>query len=235
MSARSSSKSSGFTLVELAMSILLIGIFLTLVVKGTELIQNTRFKKTIATVNDITSAVMGFHQKYDAWPGDMPSAGTRLPYCDASCNGGNGDGSIGRRAAGPVIDQTGSVYPEAETSLFWKHLAKADFLNNVNSDANFSVPEMGETHPRSPMGGVFSIYNRGANSHGLSVKFTPNGDPGFLTPQKAQQLDGMVDGEPNPSMGKMLSNGGPGCLITDSHFSPDDMFNYCYVMFNLDF
>src|SRR5688572_4010961 len=123
MCTRSPHKSryAGFTFVELSMVIILIGLFLTLVIKGTELIQTTRFKKTIASVSDITSAVMAFQQKYETLPGDMSNAMSRLPGCDASCGGGNGDATIGEPLIGPVPSQTGTAQPGIETSLFWRH------------------------------------------------------------------------------------------------------------------
>lgn len=229
-------RSAGFTLVELSISVILIGIILVMVIKGTELIQNTRFKKTITAAADITSAVMAFQQKYEALPGDMANAAARLPGCNASCAGGDGNRIIGIRDAGPDMNQTGVAMPAGETSLFWKHLAKADLLNSVDSEANRALPALGSTHPRTPMNGVFSVYNRNANSHGLSVKFTPDGAAGLLTPHGAMILDTMVDGDPSPSKGNLLSNGGTGCLMTETVFSMDDNFGYCYVMFvNLNF
>ncbi len=226
---------AGFTLVELSISVLLIGLLLTMIVKGTELVQNTKFKKTIATVNDITAAAMAFKQKYDVMPGDMNNAVARIPNCAMDCAGGNNDGSIGVRNDKGVSDQTGSALPQIETTLFWKHLAKADFLNNVNPDADVNSPAMGQTHPRSPMGGVFAVYNRGGTLHGLSVKFTPNGDAGFLSSQKTLILDTMVDETPDPSKGNLKANGGPGCSITNSTYLPDDSFAYCYVFFDAAF
>lgn len=229
-------RSAGFTFLELSIVIIIIGLFLTLIIKGTELIQTARFKKTIASVSDITSAVMAFQQKYEALPGDMRNAASRLPGCDASCGGGNGDTTIGEPLAGPVPSQAGTAQPQIETSLFWRHLARADLINNVDPESNLAMPEIGATHPRSPMRGVFSVYNRAQHRHGISVKLTPDGIAGFITPQKAMQLDIMVDTDPDPSRGILRSDGGQGCMITDTSYGNDDTLGYCWVMFtNLNF
>ena len=96
-------KKSGFTLVELAIVIVVIGLLVGGVLQGQELIKQANIRSQIAQFEDINRATFTFRAKYNALPGDMnnatsfwgdlididnPTIGTT-----ATCNG-NGDGII---------------------------------------------------------------------------------------------------------------------------------------------
>ncbi|MEF3168312.1 MAG: prepilin-type N-terminal cleavage/methylation domain-containing protein [Deltaproteobacteria bacterium] len=84
----------GFTLVELAMVLVIIGLILGAVMKGQALIQQAKVKKTIAQVDGIRAAVLTFYDRYGQYPGDeaLGGAGNTIPANDD--NAGNGDGQI---------------------------------------------------------------------------------------------------------------------------------------------
>ncbi|MBI2293571.1 MAG: prepilin-type N-terminal cleavage/methylation domain-containing protein, partial [Betaproteobacteria bacterium] len=81
---------TGFTLIEIAIVLVIIGLLLGAVLKGQELIQSARVRNLAATQNEVTVAFFGFRDRYRAYPGDYSQASTNL----AATTDGNGDGQI---------------------------------------------------------------------------------------------------------------------------------------------
>lgn len=100
-------KNNGFTLIEIAIVMVIIGLLLGGVLKGQELIVQARIKNIINDFNGIASAVYSYQERYRAYPGDDAKA-TRW----ANVSAGNGNG---------VLDS-------GESSLFWQHLRESGFL-----------------------------------------------------------------------------------------------------------
>lgn len=153
--------SFGFTLVELAISMVIIGLLITGVLKGQELLESARSNATIKQVNAFTAAVNIFQDKYQAYPGDLMNAGNRIPGCGGTCYGGNQDGIVGLLATPGNYQSTqagtGSS-PRVETTMFWKQMAYADLITGIDPAANVAMPEYGHTHPASPLGGGYDVF-----------------------------------------------------------------------------
>jgi prepilin-type N-terminal cleavage/methylation domain-containing protein len=88
---------NGFTLVELAVALMIIGLLIGGILKGKELILNSEVTATGAQMKNFQMAVESFKNTYRAFPGDMLSPGTRLPNCTSSpCNiPGNNNRMVG--------------------------------------------------------------------------------------------------------------------------------------------
>jgi prepilin-type N-terminal cleavage/methylation domain-containing protein len=112
----------GFTLIEIAIVLVIIGLLLGGVLKGQELITGARVRNLISQQDGIKAAFFGFQDRYRALPGDYASANTNI-NCTPACSNGNGNGRI-ESAATPVA---GSVVHEE--TLLWNHLTAAGFLN----------------------------------------------------------------------------------------------------------
>lgn len=82
----SMNKQRGFTLVELAIVMTIIGLLIGGILKGQEMIQNARVTATIAQVKAIEAATTTFRDAYNGMPGDLVRAGTRVPGCTDWCN-----------------------------------------------------------------------------------------------------------------------------------------------------
>lgn len=61
----------GFSLIELAVVLVLIGILISVGMKGRELIENARVKGEIEKIQKIRSAVSAYFEKYTNLPGDI--------------------------------------------------------------------------------------------------------------------------------------------------------------------
>jgi prepilin-type N-terminal cleavage/methylation domain-containing protein len=88
---------SGFTLVEIAIVLVIIGLLLGGVLKGQELIYNQKVKSTYDYYRQYTAAMYGYQDRYKAIPGDDPLAATRgfiRPAGDPVITPGDGNGII---------------------------------------------------------------------------------------------------------------------------------------------
>ncbi|MFN7113168.1 MAG: prepilin-type N-terminal cleavage/methylation domain-containing protein [Alphaproteobacteria bacterium] len=158
----------GFTLVELAIVMTIIGLLIGGILKGQEMIITARVNATIAQVKGYEAAVTTFKDVYDAVPGDMPNASEKLPGCNANCNpfaAGAGNGQVGAvEWLGSWDTQTVSPMPlppssaADETTLFWLHLLKADMIGGITDAAlRNQAATWGETHPVSKFSGGFVV------------------------------------------------------------------------------
>ncbi len=202
----------GFTLVELAIVMTIIGLLIGGVLKGQEMLNNARISAQIKQFTAVSAASVGFIDRFRYKPGDFPSATSRIVGCTASANCYNGDGNnvigvVGAGYAGFSPPQAGTTTaPQVETTMFWKHLLLADLITGTVPDANPNTPIFGETHPVSPLSGGllvgFGGLDTGRASHWLLLNARASGGlsgtNGALTPLQAQMLDTKVDdGRPN--------------------------------------
>src|ERR1700732_4041122 len=88
---------AGFTLVELAIVMIIIGLLIAGVLKGQALINNARVTSTVAQNKAIDAAISTFRDTYASLPGDLVNPAARLPNCLAApcvaAVAGNGDGA----------------------------------------------------------------------------------------------------------------------------------------------
>ena len=83
-------KQLGFTLVEIAIVLVIIGLLLGGVLKGQELINQAKIKNVINDINGVTAAVQAYQDRYRALPGDDPGAAGRWTATVLSATAGDG-------------------------------------------------------------------------------------------------------------------------------------------------
>src|SRR2546430_13048603 len=71
------SRQQGFTLVEIAIVLVIIGLLLGGILKGQEMITQAKIKNVIADFSGVSAAYHGYQDRYRAIPGDDPNAATR--------------------------------------------------------------------------------------------------------------------------------------------------------------
>src|ERR1700674_5205343 len=68
---------SGFTLVEIAIVLVIIGLLLGGILKGQEMITQAKIKNIVNDFNGITAAINSYQDRYRSLPGDDQNATTR--------------------------------------------------------------------------------------------------------------------------------------------------------------
>jgi len=131
-------KQSGFTLIEIAIVLVIIGLLLGGVLKGQELITSARVRNLISQQDGIKAAYFGFLDRFRSLPGDYSLASTNIANVAATANG-NGNGQIESALGGGAIDEHIAV---------WDHLSKAGFINGSYTYA--ALPETPATVPANP-------------------------------------------------------------------------------------
>jgi prepilin-type N-terminal cleavage/methylation domain-containing protein len=133
----------GFSLLEVAIVLVVLGLLIGEVLKGQALIKGARVRYLIRQQDDFKIAYFAFFDRYRAAAGDYAGAVGVIPdLSTAACNGGKGNGN-GR------IETVGG-----ENILVWEHLSKAGFLNTKYTCADSVSPS---TTPINPYGQALEI------------------------------------------------------------------------------
>lgn len=148
-------KESGFTLVELAIVMIIIGLLIGGILKGQELIANAQTTATIAQIKAFDGAISSFRDKYRAVPGDMPNAGNRLSNCANSCATGAAAGPLGDgQITAANIDNQPAIGSEGVRAF--THLAASDLISGVDTDFDGLISNnFGDGLPEAELGGGF--------------------------------------------------------------------------------
>ncbi|MGB5082478.1 MAG: prepilin-type N-terminal cleavage/methylation domain-containing protein [Burkholderiales bacterium] len=130
--SKKNSKEAGFTLVEIAIVLVIIGLLLGGILKGQEMITQAKIKNVINDFNGITAAVASYQDRYRALPGDELNASTTGRWGAAAFGGdGNGVFCTGGCAGTPPPYNGSPQVPTSTTpepGLFWLHLRLSGFV-----------------------------------------------------------------------------------------------------------
>ena len=146
-------KQSGFTLIEISIVLVIIGLILGGALKGQELIQSAKVRSSINQIDGVKAAYYAFQDRYRALPGDYIKASVNLPNPPGSIAIVNGDSD-------GIIDT-------AERTQVWAQLGIAGFLSgefdgDAGSTGQYDCPST--SCLPNPFGGTmsFSFDNEGA-------------------------------------------------------------------------
>ncbi|HWH47473.1 MAG TPA: prepilin-type N-terminal cleavage/methylation domain-containing protein [Burkholderiales bacterium] len=130
---------AGFTLIEIAIVLVIVGLLLGGILKVQELITGARVRNLISQQDGTKAAFFGFQDRFRALPGDFAQASTTID-CIPVCSNGNGNGQVtASGTAGATID---------EFIAAWEHLSKAGFINGSYTYA--ASPETTTSAPVNP-------------------------------------------------------------------------------------
>src|SRR3989339_670741 len=171
MKRQNLSRQSGFTLVEIAIVLVVIGLLLGGVLKGQEMIENAKIKNVINDLKGVSAAYYSYQDRYKAIRGDDAAASTR--FTGAVNGGGNG-------AIAGVYTAVVAPALAAESNNFWQHTRMAGLLSGV-ATATVALPG---THAA---GGVLGVQ---ANAYGITGTVVCGGS---IPWKMAQAIDTQLD------------------------------------------
>ena len=219
MGCASNRNQHGFTLVEIAIVMIIIGLLIGGTFGGMKLIENMQVNRTIQDLKSIDSAALTFKDTYGRLPGDIVNPAARLPSCTtAPCStAGNGDRRISPTRFEVAWDAPQNVAYERFT--FWSHLQAANLLaltSKNTTDMNF-----GEGQPEAGVDGGYRLTEYtglgGCNyttfANGIVLVVT---DPVLVISDPAvsqvpctqvRAIDNKID-DGQPTLGRVAGNGG---------------------------
>ena len=129
----------GFTLVEIAIVLVIVGLLIGGVLKGQEMITNAKLKRIESDNAGLAAAMFSYQDRYLQLPGDDSAADGRFDGY-TSANNGDGDGVIEGNWS-PTLDAE-------ETRKIWQHMRAAGLIPGGKDDG---------TQPTNAYGGLIGI------------------------------------------------------------------------------
>ncbi|MCL2656798.1 MAG: prepilin-type N-terminal cleavage/methylation domain-containing protein [Betaproteobacteria bacterium] len=174
-------KQAGFTLVEIAIVLVIIGLLLGGVLKGQELIESAKVKNIAQDMRSIAVAVMSYQDKYRAMPGDDPNA--RARWGDVACALESATPPLGDG----LIDQgewtANNPSTPTKASCVWNHLRLAGLLTGDPSAVG----------PSNADGGIFGVVSTVAQGGVAGIPGTLIVCAGSIRGRHVIPLDAMLD------------------------------------------
>ncbi len=195
----------GFTLVEIAIVLVIIGLLLGGILKGQEMITQAKIKNVINDFNGLTAAMNSYQDRYRSLPGDDINAASRW----AGSFGGNGDGQFNGAAAAMTAPEVYNNVPAAaptlatpEVNKFWWHLRLAGFVPGPTDPAAIGSV----APPTNATGGIMGVQTGGMGftSNIICTSNLPDKIAIAVDTQMddatstSGQVRGMIQAAPNP-------------------------------------
>lgn len=150
-----SAAQKGFTLIEMSIVLIIIGLIIGGILKGQELINSSRQKNLITNIDATRAAVSTFADRFQAVPGDFNQAVARL---SAATGNGGGNGQVGTTAlttvtmdaltgVGATAIAATSANNEPEAQLFWCHLTAANLIGSSSTNCAAVAATFGNGSP----------------------------------------------------------------------------------------
>lgn len=215
------SMEQGFTLIELSIVLVIIGLIVGGVLMGQDLIKGASIRAAISQLQATQSASNGFRDKMQALAGDIDSNRAAAFGLEAR-SGAAGHGDANGHIKG---GKSGANRPLGETLLYWNDLATAGMLKGAFQGPDTAVAVLGEDIPKF----LPSFDLRKANlivyaAQGENVcQLTKVSNIGSLffysmgnaiSPAEAFAIDGKMD-DGNGTTGDIIALGG-GAMVNDS-------------------
>ncbi|HIJ62934.1 MAG TPA: prepilin-type N-terminal cleavage/methylation domain-containing protein [Rhodospirillaceae bacterium] len=184
----------GFTLIEMSIVLVIIGLIVGGIIKGQEVVANGRLKTQVAQIDAVKSAVYSFQDKFSFLPGDFKANAVLGTVIGLD---GNQDGYVAGSTGSAIVDDAAAVQ---EMSNAWAQLQAAGLLQGIQQTSTGSTTYL---YPaKIPADflwfGYFSTGPTGTLTTTNQVRIQSNGDitnkasPALRTPD-AQSIDVKYD------------------------------------------
>jgi prepilin-type N-terminal cleavage/methylation domain-containing protein len=222
----------GFTLIELSMVLVIIGLLVGGVLVGQDLIKAAQVRATVTQLERYNTAANMFQAKYNALPGDISDpAASSFGFQPRGTLPGQGDGNGVLQARDANNNLSGNV-TTGEIAMFWVDLSTAGYINDTFNTATATATKPSSSNqalyfPAAAIGQGNYIYIWSGWSNvqapltnvnlfglalvsGVSTQYSNIGATNGLTVQQGYSIDTKID-DGQPMTGKvqaMYNNGG---------------------------
>lgn len=180
---KSTKEIKAFSLIEMSIVLVVIGLVAGAVFKGRELLENAKIRSIASDFQQYDMAVNNYQETYQALPGDDPRASAHFSGTDS----GDGNGQISGK----------------EADLFWQHLHKATLIGSNQAPTSklggkFTVVYQ----PHSDMPGNWLMLAK----DGATGILTPS------QAQRLKKAVEQGDSATNPAQGQLIVKDGKGSV-----------------------
>lgn len=210
---------TGFTLVEIAVVLVIIGLLLGGVLKGQELINSAKVKSLISDFRSASTYTYAYQDRFRALPGDDPGVANRLTGAIRASTGG----TVGN---GRLEGNWNSTTATDETVLFWQHVRLANLATGDGRNPGAEDVTLLDWLPRNASGGRTGITGVAPiTGWGGAFFVCQDNIPGSL----ARQIDiAMDDGLPASGAVRMLANNAAsGAAVANADLNDATPYTVC--------
>lgn len=148
-------KENGFTLIEIAIVVVIIGLLLGGILKGQEMIANAKAHSLISTSTGMKASIAMFMDRYRSYPGDYDRASSNIPGLTPVVDDGDGNRILGGDPDVALDIPAVAIQRAKEAALAWKQLSASGVISGnydglgVNIGPDVNAPDWGWNCPGS--------------------------------------------------------------------------------------
>ncbi len=212
-------RQQGFTLVEIAIVLVIIGLLLGGVLKGTELIENSKVKRAVTEINGIGAAYYSYRDRFNRIPGDDGNLAALTarggPWGEVT-QAGNNNGAL-------VVNRNQVWNNGGEQDSFWQHVRAAGLITG-----NAAAVGSGAL-PRNAFGGLVGIVTQPVVDNLGGVKICMSQVPG----KSALAMDTQIDdglgatGRTRATLGASAQNTNPSNNALAAPYDEEEFYTVC--------
>jgi prepilin-type N-terminal cleavage/methylation domain-containing protein len=236
---------SAFSLVELSIVLVILGLLTGGILTGQSLIKAAELRAISTEYNNYVSAIYTFRSKYFALPGDMSNAedfwGTMATGTCPDATAGTGTQTCNGDGDGEVTQNAAADGQSSEGYQFWKQLSNAGLIEGnytgVSGAEGREDDELNENVPASRWaragwniednvgGGQFAV-SHGDNYFDFGADDeTGDSDGNVIAPEDAWNVDKKID-DGRPAFGRLLSSWEHNCTTASGDTETDAEYNF---------
>lgn len=213
-------KQSGFTLIEIAIVLVIIGLLLGGVLQGQQLIENSRVRNAVNGINGTAAAAFAYVDRYGRFPGDDAGA--------VAARGSSWPAGAAGNSNGALAGTTANTFAGAsEVGFFWQNLRSGGFVaGDPTQSGALGLPQ-------NAFGGLIGVSGAAMLSDGTTSlsgnKVCLSQVPGSAAIALDTQLDDGVSnkGRFRANQGTSGANTTPSATAATA-YSEDQIYTVCY-------